>query len=325
MLFYTLTTLITSILSIYVKYVYCHYKYNESIFSCKNINVSLIREMFSFSLWNSIGAFAIVCRTQGIALVINIYYGLIANAAYGIANQISNQLINISSYLQKSMNPRIMKSEGGGNHNEMVTTSLIQCKYTFILLLIVGLPLYVAMPYILKLWLKDVPEYSVIFSRLMIIVALIRQITSGLQVAIQATGKIFQYQIGISIIILCTIPLAFLFFELKFPCYSAIISMILIEIICLILRPFYAKKYAAVPIISFITKVLTPCMIISIVSICSVYLVTALFNLESGLLQLFILVLFSFFVISAITIVVSDTNEKIFIKSVFFKVLRHVH
>ena len=128
-----------------------------------------MKEMSSFAGWNMIGATCGIARGQGIAMLLNVFFGVVVNAAYGIANQVNGLLSFFSVAIMQSIRPQIIKSEGGGDRERMLRLSLIACKYMFYLCAIFAIPLILSMPYVLQLWLKDVPEYTVTFCRLILL------------------------------------------------------------------------------------------------------------------------------------------------------------
>ena len=201
--------------------------YPDSLVKPKICRYSLMKEMFFFAFWNFFGSFAVTARTQGIAIVLNIFHGVAINSAYGVATQVSGQLSSFTSTISKAMSPQIMQNKGAGHISSMVSLALKQSKFSFALLLIVAIPLFLEMPYILKVWLNDVPEFSVQFCRLILMVALIQQLSSGMQLAIQANGKISLYQITISIALLLNIPVAWILLKyVEVEPYMVLISML---------------------------------------------------------------------------------------------------
>ena len=239
-----------------VKSVYCRVHYEEcriNLFGA--IDLKLAKSMFSFAGWNLFGALCSVSRDQGLAIILNLFFGTIVNAAYGIANQVNGQLLDFSSTLSKAINPQIVKSEGKGDRSRMLRLTITTCKLSFFLLSIFAIPLIVEMPFVLNLWLKEVPDYAIIFCRLIIILSLISQLSRGLQIALQAVGKIKAYQIVVGTLIMLNLPLAFILLRLDFPAYSVFVGAIIIELFAGSLRMWFAHKLAGLEIIPFIKEV----------------------------------------------------------------------
>ena len=130
-------------------------------------------------------------RQQGI----NSFFGVIVNAAQGIALQITGQLMAFSNTMLKALNPLIVKSEGENNRDKMLKASITGNKLSFFLLAFFAIPVIIEMPYILKQWLKNVPEYAIIFCRLNLFRSTLTQLTVTFPTAIGATGNIKKSQL----------------------------------------------------------------------------------------------------------------------------------
>ena len=240
-----------------VKGFYCSRKYKEcSIDLPLKLNVNLIKEMFSFAGWNLFGSFCAIARNQGLAVILNLFFGVIVNAAYAIAYQVYAQLAYFSINMLKALNPQIMKSEGYGDRNRMLRLSMLACKISFFLLSFFAIPLIIEMPYILNLWLKTVPDNTVIFCQLILVLGLFQQLTVGLMSAIQSVGRIKAYQAVVGSLLILNLPLAYGLLKLGYPSYSVFIGSIFLEIIAGSLRIWFAHKLAGLPVRKFIGNTL---------------------------------------------------------------------
>jgi O-antigen/teichoic acid export membrane protein len=302
-----------------IKSIYCFRKFDECKFNRKaSFDITLLKEMFSFASWNTFGALCGMGRNQGIAIILNVFFGTVVNAAYGIANQVNSQLFSFSSNMLKALNPQIIKSEGSGDRERMLYLSMVASKYGFFLLAIFGIPLIFEMPFVLKLWLNNVPEHTVIFCRLILIATLTNQLTIGLQTAIQSTGKIKLYQMFVGGIILLNLPIGWILLTLDFPAYSVIVSMIFIELLACISRIIFLNRIAGLSITKYfqnvIYKIAVPIMI-TVIIIGILYI-----NLDYGYLRV---ILLSFVSTLVILISIYTTGliekERLIINRIFLK------
>lgn len=290
LVFYSIGTAIITAIDDGCMILYTKYKYREIKINVKKyFERDLFREMFSFAGYNTISGFAMICRNQGIAVVLNLFFGTVINAAYGIANQINGVLSNFSSTLQKSINPQLMKSEGAQNRERMLSISFISSKFSVLILSFFAIPLIIEMPYVIRLWLHVFPDQTIWFSRLVLILSLIYQYSVGLMSAIQSVGKIKQYTIAICIVLLMNIPVACLLLWIGLPAYTVVGGMIFIEIIALSVRLFFSNKIAGLDIQLFIKKVILPtivtlCISMGISSLTVVFLPSSLIRLAITLL-----------------------------------------
>jgi O-antigen/teichoic acid export membrane protein len=237
------------------KKIYCR-KYGKSKIR-KKTDKKLFLEIAKFSGWSSFEPFSGVFSVQGMAIILNLFGGTVVNAAYGIANQVSGQVNFFSVSLLSAICPQIMKSEGGGDRERTVRLSIFACKIAFFLLAFFSIPLIVEMPYVLKIWLKNVPEYLVLFCRLILASALISQLTYGLQSGIQAVGKIRNYQTMLGTVKILVLPAVYILLKMGMPVYVAVASFVLVETINLIFRLHFADKVLKINITDFLIKVLS--------------------------------------------------------------------
>lgn len=245
---------------------YCHKQYTEcSIAPHKYWDKRLMKEMSRFAGWNLLGAAGGMISQYGLSIVLNNFFGVILNASQGIANQISGQLMAFSNTMIKAVNPVIAKSEGGGNRQMMLNISLIGAKFSFLLLAFVSIPFIIETPYILQIWLKNVPDWAVIFTRLQLSRSLIEQYTVLLGSAIAAQGDIKIFTLLRSILNIIPILLTYLFFYYGFPPYYLYITWILAGgILGGALSLYFTKKKCGLKYIEFFKIVFIPSSGVSI-------------------------------------------------------------
>lgn len=224
------------------KSVFCYQKYKDLQFSVKAIkNRALFQEMFSFSAWNLFGSLSSVGKMQGLNVILNIFFGPVANAAYAISNQVSTQLSAFSENMLKAVRPQIIKSEGAGQRDQMLKLTFSSSKIAYLLLSIIAIPMIINMEYVLKLWLGSYPPQTVIFARLGIVVSLINLFTIGIRTAVQATGNIKKYQAVVGSLLILNLPLAYMFLKIGFASHWVFITSIFIEILALGFRVRFLK------------------------------------------------------------------------------------
>jgi O-antigen/teichoic acid export membrane protein len=268
-------------LTIFLIYAaYCLKRYNECSVKNYQIDKPLIKELGGFAGWNLFGAACSVGQTQGLAIILNSFFGTIINAAYGIAVQVSGQLQFFSQTMLRALNPQIMKSEGMNDRQRMLRLSMMASKFGFFLSAFIAIPCIFEMPAILKIWLKEVPEYTVIFCSLILISTLTNQLTIGLQSAIQATGKIKIYQSVVGSILLLNLPVAYILLKTGFPPYSVLGSAITIELMACCFRLLFLKIQTQMSITKYLERVILKAMIPLTSIIVACCLITNNFSFE---------------------------------------------
>ena len=320
LMIYGVLTAVLSIVTFSLYAVYCLKKYNECSVKNYQTNKPLLKELGGFAGWNLFGSLCVVGRNQGVAVILNIFFGTIINAAYGIANQISGQLSFFSATLLRALNPQIMISEGMNDRQRMLRLSMMASKFGFFLMALIAVPIIFEMPAILKLWLKNVPEYTVVFCSLALITILVNQLTVGLQSAIQATGKIKAYQTVVGGIVLLNLPFAYLLLKLGLSPYSVLICAVVVEVIACTFRLFFLKRKANMSIKEYFERVIFKEIIplTTIIAVC--WIITTNFTFD---LRFFIT-----FPISTAAFIVSIyfaglcKDEKLLVNGIIQKVLR---
>lgn len=319
LIFYSIGVSLIPLAVLLIKHFACKRRYQEVSIEIKLCSKPLIKEMFGFTLWNMFGAFSNTCKNQGVSMVLNVFYGVVINAAYGIANQVNSMLSYITGSLQKSLNPLIMKSEGAGARERALSLAFKQCKFCFLLLSLMVLPILGNLDYLLGLWLKEVPEHTLVFCRLILIYNMLCMLTSGIQVAIQANGRIKEYQITVSSIILLNLPIAFVLLKMGFPPESVVASFIFIELIIIIVRVFFAHRLIGLSFKDYFREVLLPLRYLLVV-IPVIIIIDRLFDVNT--LGLFLCVFALKFCFTALLIFILACNNSE--KSVIFNKVKSV-
>lgn len=267
---------------------YCNFKYPETKFIIHKIqNLSLLKEFLGYVGWNLIGSISSLCRTQGISMLLNSFYGVAINAAYGIATQVKGQLSFFSSSIVSAARPQIVKSEGEGNRDRMLALSNSTCKITFLMLSMIAIPLIIEMEYVLRLWLKDVPEYTVSFTRLILILNLVFQFSLGLSIGIESVGNIRTLQIIVGGMHFIVLPIAYIMLKYGMKPYTIFIMVILEECLGIIIKLVISHNITGLNIYKFIKRVLVPSIITFGLVFCVCYLFHMIIN-ESFIRLIFI-------------------------------------
>ncbi|MGN6493965.1 MAG: hypothetical protein ACTHLE_18345 [Agriterribacter sp.] len=261
LIMYGLLIAVVTIIIRIIKSVYCIKKYHEckvNLLTTANFNGGIFKEMIAFAGWNTFGAIMSVCRNQGIAVVLNVFLGTVVNAAYGIANQVNSQISSFSGGLTKSLNPQIIKSEGEGDRKRMLKLAMTASKFSFFLFLFFSVPLIIEMPYVLMLWLKNVPDHTVVFCQLALLVSLTLQLSNGLMVAMQSVGKIKSYTVIVSFLLFLNLPISYVMLKIGFsPEYVFVVALVL-EGVALISRILLAKVITGLKPSLYLFKVFVP-------------------------------------------------------------------
>ena len=246
---------------------YCHKHYEECKISLtKYYNRKQAKEMVAFAGWNFLSKAGNVIVMQGSSIVLNAFGGVLVNAAHGIANQLAGYLLVFSSNMQKALNPVIVKKEGEHNRQQMLAFSLAGNKFSYLMFAFFAIPVCIEMPYILQLWLKEPPEYAVLFCRLIVVRRLLGQLTSTFTTSIGATGDIKQNSIMNAIIMGLSLPVACLCYMMSAPIYAMYIVLIVMVVLMSVCDTYYMRKQCCLQVNSFFKSVILPCILITVLT-----------------------------------------------------------
>lgn len=244
--------------------VYCHKHYEECIIKPRAYwNRPLMKDMTSFAGWSFLGSASALIGNYGNSIVLNHFYGVVLNAAQGIANQLNGQLLVFSNSMLKALNPVVAKSEGAGERDKMIQVSATGCKFSFYMLAFFAIPAIIEMPYLLKIWLKNVPEWAVVFTRLQLVRTLVEQSTIVFGTSLAAQGKIAQINIVNTIINLSPILLISLLFSMGFsPVIMYVVNITIFGVAAAGVKVYYMNKNCDMRYSYFYKVVLTPILLV---------------------------------------------------------------
>ena len=261
LIFYAILLLIVQVLIRVIYGRYCAIHFSETkILKVKDRR--LFREMLSFAGWNMWGGLAVITYTQGLNIMLNLFFTPVVNAARAIAVQVQYAVQQFSVNVQTAINPQITKSYAQGNFDYMHSLIFRSSKFTFILLFIISLPLILETDYILLIWLKEVPEYTGIFLQIILCITIIDAVSNPLMTGAQASGKIRLYQLVVGGIQLLILPISYIVLKLGHPPYYVFIVHFSVSVAAYIIRIFIVKPLIKLSLREYLRKVIIPCVII---------------------------------------------------------------
>ena len=287
-----------------------------------NWDSKLFFKILNYSGWNMWGTSAAVIVSQGTNILLNIFFGPSLNAARGIALQVQGSVISFASGFQTAINPQIVKSYSSNNISYMHKLVFQGAKYSFFILFTLTLPIMLETELLLSIWLKEVPNYAVIFTQLIITNALIDCISGSLMTAAQATGLIKTYITIVSSLLLLILPISYVFLKLNFDPTVTIFISIIISIICLFVRLYIISSLIKLKIVDFIYNVIFRIIPVILFTYPVLFYTRTLFISE---INRFLSVSIIGVIISCIFIYFTgiEKNERLFIKSKLINFLKN--
>ena len=241
----------------YIYTIYCHRHFPESYFQFR-FNKTLFKEMFGFAGWSFWGNLAAILYTQGLNMMLNIFFGPIVNAARGIAVQVQSAVQQFVGGFQTALNPQITKNYASNNLPQMHSLMFRSARFSFLLLFFLSLPVLMETNFILTLWLKTVPDDAVIFTQIMICISLIYTTANPCIIANQATGKVKIYQMVVGGILLLILPISYVVLKLGAPAYSVFIVHFCIESVAQFSRMYMLRNLIHLPLWQYMKNIYIP-------------------------------------------------------------------
>jgi O-antigen/teichoic acid export membrane protein len=312
--------IVMSLIALFYNF-YCRLNFNESKYKFY-YDKAVYQKLLSYSGWNLFGNIAAVARGQGINVILNLFFGTVLNAAYGITLQIQGAVSLFVTNFQMAVNPQIIKNYAQGNIKETREQILQSAKLSYFLLTLIVFPVLFNVDFILKIWLKNPPEYTNVFVSLCLINLLIDCISGPLMTGAQATGNIKWYQIVVGTLIFLNLPIAYMCLKIYQNPELIYYTSIIISLISLIFRLYFLKISINLSVMEFLTKVILRIILVSIISVIFFLLLEKIINFSDNWLAFFIKSI-SILTILIFTIAIFGINktERIFINQIISKKL----
>ncbi len=275
----------------------------------------VFKEIFSFAGWTLGSNIAAMGFTQGLNMLLNIFFGPAVNAARGIAVQVQNACQQFCSNFQMALNPQLVKSYAQEDLEYMHKLLIKSSKFSFYILFIITMPLIFETEFVLKLWLGTVPDHTVAFVRLMLILSLLYTLSNPIVTSVQATGTIKKFKICESLLLLTIVPISYVL--LKF--FNAVPESVFIvhatiEGITLCVRLKIALPMIKMNKSTYLKTVISRISIVSTLSFIIPYIVYK--HIPSGVFSFFIICLICLTCTALLIYTLGITNsERNFIRS----------
>lgn len=309
LILYGALSLLVSLISFFLYYIYAKRQFHD--LECDyRIRKQLLKPMLSFSGWNIFGSFAYMIKSQGLNMLLNVFFGPIVNAARGISNMVMSAVQGFQSNIVIAFRPQLVQSYASGDNSRVLNLFYSLSKVSFILLAALSIPIIIELDFILHLWIGDtIPDYTAPFTILVLINMVISSLNTPVSQVVHATGKMKTYQLCTSLMVCAILPVSWVFLKFGFDPISVYWVSLILTIINQIVCNLLLKKIFSYSIREYFMKVICPCVIFSVLVPIIPYIVSR--ELSASFLRLILIGIISV----AISIVVSyfivlDKSEK---------------
>lgn len=319
-------TMASLIVTLTLKRIYCLWKYAEARIRWHRIrDYRQMRALVSFAGWNLIGSGCSIARFQGTAMILNAFFGIVINAAYGVAQQVNALLVFFANTIVRAIRPQVVKSEGAGERERMLRLSVTTCKITALMVAFMAVPLFVEMPFVLEVWLHQQPSMEcVMFCRSFLVIVFMNQLTIGLQIAIESTGNIRWLQSVVGGMHIIALPLGWLCFRAGYPPISIMLCIIAEECLALFIRVVIAHRQVGLDGRTFLFTDIFPCFFIVFAVALFLFFLSTLFSF-SAWLQFIVVTTLCITILSLSSFFLLNEQERQAIHSFIHSVLIRLH
>lgn len=262
---YAILLMIIALLIRFVYVYYCKYKFEECTYHYI-WDKAIFKEMIGFAGWNFLGNTAYILNTQGVNMLINIFFGVAMNTARGIAVQVDGAIMGFINNFSIAIQPQITKSYATGDFHYMFKLINRGTKFSAYIMFFFMIPFIIEAETVLGLWLKKIPEYSINFVQVVLFASFCGAIGNYLYYGIMATGNIKHYQILVTLMGAFVFPLSWLAYSIGMPAITTYVIYGIIYALLNIIRVNSLHKQIGYPRMSFITEAVLPIVLVGALS-----------------------------------------------------------
>lgn len=303
------------VLLLYILYCLRHFLETHPHF---RIYKPIFKELFSYSIWVTIGSSSAVVKEQGVNIVINNFCGVAMNAAKGISMQVEHIINLFAVNIGTAISPQITKSYAAGDIQRAISLTMMMAKMQGVLLLYLCVPLITETEYILSVWLKEVPDHAVLFTKWVLLLCVARTLDGAVVPLELAVGKVKYVQILGGGTMLMNLPLSILVLWMGADPVSIVVVGIFIELTVLLIVSMLLKSYINFPALNFFLESVLSVILLAIIVLVSMYILTSF--IPMGFLRLIVVCFVSTVMISIISYYcLMQKKEKDFVINVIKK------
>ena len=294
-IFYSTLCFLGSLTATFIYNWYCRKHFEECSFRF-GYNKNIFKEMLGFSFWDTIGCLAAMAQGTGVNLVINSFCGTYVNGARGIATQANSWVLRFVDNFLTATKPQITKSYASNDILRMGDLVCYSSQFGCYLILILGIPLFIEIEYVINLWLGQCPAHTIAFMRIALLEAYFRTIGTPTITAMHATGHMKELNLSVGFVLLAILPVSYLMFKLGATPEQVVLINVLPWIIVPFIRLFLLRKFTShqFPVTRFIKDTICKTSLLSVLMFIPPYFAHLYFIDSGNLFRLFIVVIISF-------------------------------
>lgn len=262
---YAFLLLVVSLLIRIIYIIYCRHHFVESL-SPYRIHKSIFKEMFGFAGWGFFTNANYLLNNQGVNMLINVFFGVTFNAARGLANQVEGAVIQFVNSFTTAINPQITKSYAVGDRDVLYQLVNRGAKFSFFLMYMMALPLIFEASTVLNIWLTIIPDKTVLFVQLSLILGMFECFGNTAVTACMATGRIRTYSLIVGFLAMLEFPLVWIAFSAGAEIEIAYYLYIFVKAIVIVARMFIMRNMIGMPVDQYVLKAILPSVLVALIA-----------------------------------------------------------
>ena len=307
----TLTTSTTFL----VYHCYAYHRWSEVV-KWKYIREwPIYKDVLVYSSYNLLETLAMLGRGQGSVLLINYFFGTVANGAYAIARTVERNVWPFARYIQNAAMPQITQNYSSGDMKRVFYLVSHISKYCMLMMMLAFFPLWAELDFILHLWLMKVPEGALVFCRLILLLVFVGVTDGGMAHIVNASGRVSRFKTIYSFLLLLCIPVGFVFYKAGYPVFSLLVLFLIADILWRLVQLYMIHSILNFPVRQFCLKAYQP-IIMACLPVLLCMHITSFINIDSPIWHIcHIIIIFLITALSAFFIALHKyEREKILTK-----------
>lgn len=221
---------------------YCSRHFEEARFSF-SFDKKIFKEIAGFSGWSMFANASIALNSQGVLILLNMFFAPAVVAARAISLQVNMAANQFVSNFRQAANPQIVKKYASGDYEGSKHLLLESTKYSYYMMYLIALPVCLLAYPMLKLWLGVVPDYTVPFLQIVIIQSLFQVFDTSFYTAIYAKGRLRENALTSPTLGFMIFPITYVFFKLGYsPLVLSWTSLAVYAILGMVQKPWLIMK-----------------------------------------------------------------------------------
>ena len=269
---FSLIMCFVTILPFILYYLVCKKTYAETVHIEKVKDKHAIKELIVFNNYSLIRTMSLVLRSHGSVILVNYFFGIVANAAFAISNTVFSVVNSFVAQFDVATSPQITQSFSSGKIKRSINLTIMTCRSCLLLLALIYFPLAIELDYIIGLWLGEYPEGTILLCKFTLLLAVVSATSAGISKLVDAIGDIKSFSILYTILYVLCLPLGALFYKIGFQSYIIMVLFIVADLILRFLQLYIICKNIQLGFVYILNKSYGKCTLVYIINYLSLKL-----------------------------------------------------